>query len=385
MKHEFDLVIVGGGILGAFHAYHALNRGLKVALFERSAQPSGASVRNFGQIVPSGLSSEWRMYGKRSLELYRRLKNDAGLALEERGSYYIASDDSEVLLLQELHLINQKEGYSVEWLDASELVRHQPAIHKSYPKAALFYPLEMSANPKKLVHQMIEHMVKDLGLHYHSATAITAIEEHNGAAIVHAASGKTYEAGHSLICSGNEVTTLYPEIFAESDLQFVKLQMLRLSGLPAHSFSGNVLTGLSIRRYECFSECPSWAKIKESEPANSYARANGIHILFKQEADGSVIVGDSHHYRKASGLCNDDYELNATLNEGMLKMAAEIAHLETSRLSEYWNGWYTQCSSGSIFKHDVSPKVRILTGIGGKGMTASAGYAEFHLNEWLEL
>ncbi|HEY1054910.1 MAG TPA: TIGR03364 family FAD-dependent oxidoreductase, partial [Emticicia sp.] len=29
-----------------------------------------------------------------------------------------------------------------------------------------------------------------------------------------------------------------------------------------------------------------------------------------------------------------------------------------------------------IFEHDISPNIHIRTGIGGKGMTTSAGYAE---------
>ena len=32
MTTKFDLIVVGGGILGTFHAYHALKKGLRVAL-----------------------------------------------------------------------------------------------------------------------------------------------------------------------------------------------------------------------------------------------------------------------------------------------------------------------------------------------------------------
>ena len=63
----FDLIVVGGGVLGAFHAYHALKNGLKVALIEKDKAPQGATVRNFGQVVPSGMNEKWQTYGRNAV------------------------------------------------------------------------------------------------------------------------------------------------------------------------------------------------------------------------------------------------------------------------------------------------------------------------------
>ncbi|MEY3412491.1 MAG: hypothetical protein RIQ70_1179, partial [Bacteroidota bacterium] len=48
--------MVGGGIIGTFCAYHALKKGKSVLLLEKDSQPHEASIRNFGQIIPSGQS-----------------------------------------------------------------------------------------------------------------------------------------------------------------------------------------------------------------------------------------------------------------------------------------------------------------------------------------
>lgn len=64
MNNNYDLLVVGGGVLGTFHAYHALQRGLKVALIEKDARPQSATVRNFGQVVPSGMNQKWQNFGR---------------------------------------------------------------------------------------------------------------------------------------------------------------------------------------------------------------------------------------------------------------------------------------------------------------------------------
>ena len=75
-KKKYDLIVIGGGVLGVFSAYHALRMGRSVALIERNNRSRGATVRNFGQIVPSGLSMKWRKYGRKSLEVYQELQVD---------------------------------------------------------------------------------------------------------------------------------------------------------------------------------------------------------------------------------------------------------------------------------------------------------------------
>jgi len=53
-QQQFDLAIVGAGIVGLAHALAAIRRGLSVVVIDRDAQANGASVRNFGFITVSG-------------------------------------------------------------------------------------------------------------------------------------------------------------------------------------------------------------------------------------------------------------------------------------------------------------------------------------------
>src|SRR5690242_2481761 len=54
---DFDVAVIGAGVLGTFHAYFACKKGLRTVLIERGGLPGEASVRNFGILFPSGMTA----------------------------------------------------------------------------------------------------------------------------------------------------------------------------------------------------------------------------------------------------------------------------------------------------------------------------------------
>ena len=129
---KYDLIVVGAGIMGTFHAYHAAKLGKKVLLLEKDNRPVGSTIQNFGQIVPSGLDDEWLPYGTRSLEIYDELKNLADFTLLKNGSVYIASDDDELTLIQELEQIHTSTNYDCQFLDKRSTVQKFPDLNAVY-------------------------------------------------------------------------------------------------------------------------------------------------------------------------------------------------------------------------------------------------------------
>lgn len=381
MTAKFDLIVVGGGILGTFHAYHALKRGLKVALLERNSVPQGATVRNFGQVVPSGMDLTWQNYGRESLAIYNELHSQADLTIRKNGSVYIASNDEEIQLIEELYEINRNNDYGSILLSKNDCIKKFDGLRSDYCKGGLFFPQELSVDSADMIVKLHKLLQEKLGLHIFYNTTIIETGENGQNCSAISADGTEFTASKIIICGGHEFKTLYPKVFDESDLEVSKLQMLQTKPQGIYSLPGNILTGLSIRRYESFSECASYQKIKASEDPKSFEKKFGIHILFKQALDGSIILGDSHEYADAKNADDLGYDLNMEIDEFMIHEAKKIIDLPTYEIQRRWFGIYSQCKTKDIFEHNPSPNIYIVTGIGGKGMTGSGGFSKFNIDK----
>ena len=379
MKIKYDLLVVGGGVLGTFHAYHALNKGLRVAVLEQSSRPQGATTRNFGQVVPSGMNTKWQNFGRESLAIYKAIQKEFDITIRQNGSVYLASNAEEVQLIEELSDINKQNEYSSTLLTKAQCLEKYPGLRADYVKAGLFFPDEVTVEPRTMIHRLQQYLAEQKRLDLFTNTKVVHLETLADQVEVTTAAGTAFYAAQVLICNGSDFKTLYPRLFTKSDLQLSKLQMMQTK--PQHNFElpGSILTGLSIRRYEAFYECPSFQVIKAQEDPEGLEKKWGVHILFKQAADGSVILGDSHEYADADKIEDLGYDLNMDIDNFMIAEAKKIFDLPTYEIQDRWYGIYSQCKTQDIFLKDICDRIHVATGIGGKGMTGSAGFAKHHL------
>ena len=386
MKQKFDLIVVGGGILGTFHAYHALEAGKQVLLLEKDNYPVGATVRNFGQVVPSGMADEWFEYGVRGLEVYQAIQQQADISVRNQGSVYIASDVDEQRLLRELETHYRQVGYEAHLLSKKQVLQKYPVIKASYAKEGLFFPRELSVEPDRMIHNLHAYMKlrhASFQVAYNSPV-IDCLDTAHGVEVVTAGGGRQL-AEKVIICNGNEFKLLFPEIYSTSGQVVSKLQMMRTQPIQQAQLPGNVLTGLTIRRYESFERyCPSFAATPTPEHYREL-KAWGIHILFKKAVDGSIILGDSHEYAEATQIDKLGFAINDKINQLMLSEASRIVDFDVRNISTTWAGFYPQHPNKGIVEIDVADNIHIRTAIGGKGMTASAGYTENSIKQLFNL
>jgi len=381
-RDKYDLIVIGGGILGTFHAFHALKLGKKVLQLEKDNYPVGSTVRNFGQVIPSGMTGKWFEYGIRSLQIYQEIQGEFDISVRKNGSVYIGSDEDEVMLLHELKAHYDRLGYNHTMMSQQQVLEKYPSVKSSYAIEALFFGDEISVEPERMIHRLQEYMQQKFE-HYlllYNAPAIDCEPNENGVR-VKISNGNIFYAAKAIICNGYEFKLLFPDVFKESGQVISKLQMMRTAPLNPKGLAGNILTGLTIRRYESFEEyCPSFKNVKTPDHYLELQEM-GIHILFKTAVDGSIIIGDSHEYADVNSFDNLGFNINSHINELMLAEAERIVDLEVRKIASSWAGYYPQHPDKHILEYDFDDCIHIRTCIGGKGMTAGAGYCEDSLHK----
>jgi D-hydroxyproline dehydrogenase subunit beta len=375
-----DVVVVGAGVLGTFHAYFAARKGYKVLLLERNAWPNDASTRNFGMVVRSIVetSGEWAQYVRGTAEIYRAIQHEQDITVRNPGSLYIASTQVESRVLQEFaHL--HGDDYHCRYLEAQEALRLYPFVRADYCRGALHFADDLTVEPRRLLRQLIPYVTRTSSVEYLPHTTVVSVETQGDHCVVKDASGNVFTSDTVFMCSGSEYHTLFPELFTRSGLRVCKLQMLstvpQQEGILPHS----ILSGLSIGRYAAFKSCPSYSLI-EQQQVDEDIRRYGIHLLFKQAADGSIIIGDSHEYYDFAETIVGEERTNPTINEVILRYARTMLDLPDWTIGELWNGYYLMHPQRQVYTETIDQKIHVTIGIAGKGMSSGAGFSRHHVD-----
>lgn len=372
----FDVVVIGAGVLGSFHAYFACRKGLRTLLVERGDSPNEASVRNFGTIVPSAMTpDEWHARGLETVRIYRDLADKLPPFLQTGGTQYLALTRGELAVLEEFARIGPERGYACRLLGRRESVALNPSISADHCLGSLHFPDDLRVDSRKLFAGLLPWMSRTPACQYRPKTVATGVESDGDGCVVTTAAGERFACGRVFVCTGGDFRTLYPRLFAASGLSLCRLQMLRTRPHPT-PLPTTLASGLSLRWYPSFQMCRSWERLRD-EPVDIELERRGIHILLVQDDDGRLVVGDSHEYS------DGDFPpgLDAHTEELILREARKMVALPADPVAERWHGIYPLHQDRPVFSTVLHDRVHIITGIGGKGMTTGPALARESIDQ----
>lgn len=367
-----QLLIIGAGILGLSHAYAAAKRGLKVKVFERSATPLGASVRNFGQALVTGQPPGPMLdLARESREIWGQWAQLAGIQLKRNGSYLFARTEAEEHLLEAFCAGRaQEHGYRVKLLQGAalhELYGGQFAHHR----AALHGLDDQQLYSREAIPALINYLSRELNVEFHFSTLVRDIEPGQ----VHTTAG-SFRGEQIIVCSGHDYQTLLAEQIGELNPQICRLQMLRARPVVELNLQHALLTGLSCVHYGAFADLPEAAPVQAEILRDvPHLHENGIHLLISPTPYGELIIGDSHHYG------SDPSPFNAEqVDNWMIELAEHTLGCKI-QVVERWQGVYGSRGPGPFSFLRAAPGVSAALMHTGVGMSVGPAMAERNITE----
>ena len=361
-------IVIGAGIAGLAAARSLAIRGYKVTVLERTQKAVGASIRNFGMILPVG-QSDGKFFERamRSRAIWKQVCDDAKIWYDEVGSLQLAYEEDEWDVLQELGGMYKHRCY--ELLNADKTTGKSPAVILEHLKGSLYSPDEIIIDPRQAIAAIPAWLAQKYNVRFIWGKAATDV------CYPAVYAGKeAFEADEIYICGGADFETLYPELFAQLPLTRCKLQMMRLAAQPDDWRIGPMLCGsLSLLHYSSFKAAASLETLKKrlAEEYPEYLQW-GIHVMVSQNERGELSVGDSHEY----GLTHDPFD-KSFINDLILSYLKKFLRVKDYQIIETWNGIYPKLTNGET---DVilypENGVTIVNGLGGAGMTFSFGLLE---------
>jgi len=367
MTPTYDIAVVGAGIVGLAHAYHLARQGRRVVVFERRPAACGASIRNFGMLWPIGQpAGRMHKMALRSRDLWLEVLASSGLWHARCGSLHLAYREDEAQVLAEFAERAPAANYQCQLLSPREVEQRSHVVNLQGLIAGLWSDEEVCVDPRQVVAALPGWLNRELEVQFEFSCPVTSFE--SGLAI---AGGKEWHARQLLVCSGDELNLLYPDVFADFGLSRCKLQMMR-SAANSTSLGPMLAAGLTLRHYKCFQDCPSLVAVKarvarENPDLDRY----GIHVMASQNGQGEIVIGDSHEY-DGQVAPFDKPEIDRLI----LEYLHTFLNVPRLNITARWHGMYVKHPTEPYLVASPAPAATIVAALGGAGMTLSFGLAE---------
>ena len=178
MVNTADVVVIGGGVIGAAVSYYLAKNGLDVCSIEKKGIANGTSSRCDGHVaVYDSVPGDHCKLSKKSLEFFPELSDELGVDIgwAQDGTLLLAESDEEFEVLKKhCALMVEKEGLPYRILDRNDIQEIEPHVSKDVV-GGLDVACDGTLNPMAL-SQGFSYAAQRLGAKVLAYTSVTGIK-----------------------------------------------------------------------------------------------------------------------------------------------------------------------------------------------------------------
>jgi FAD dependent oxidoreductase TIGR03364 len=366
-ERHYDVAIVGAGIVGLAHALAAARIGKRVLVIDRDAQANGASIRNFGFVTVTGQQQgECWQRAMRSRDVWMEVAGKAGIPIEHAGLCVAARRPEAARVLEAFMATDM--GAECQLMSPAQAKTRVPGLRQGALTAALWSPHERRVESRTAIPRLAGWLEQALGVTFLRSTLVTAVEPPRVVTTRGAIAAET-----TIICPGHDFLSLFADRIAAYGLTTCKLHMMRV--VPADAgfrLGAAVMSDLGLVRYLGYAELPEACALRARlEAEQEAALDNGMHLIVVQSADGSLVVGDSHHY----GETLDPFAAEH-VDELILDELDAVLDVPGRAVRERWIGIYASARDRLMLVDQPSDSVRIVMVTSGTGASTAFAIGE---------
>jgi FAD dependent oxidoreductase TIGR03364 len=365
MSRTYDVAVVGAGIVGLAHALAAARIGKRVVVIDRDPRANGASIRNFGFITVTGQErgESWSL-ARRTRDVWAEVAPQAGIAVEQEGLVVTLRRPEAVAVAQAF--LDTEMGEGCQWLDAAAFRARHGGIAAPDALGALVSPHDLRVESRTALPRLAAWLQAAHGVAFLTETAVHSVAPPR----IETSRGPV-EAEVAIVCPGDDFASLFADRIAAYQPQRCRLSMMRLAS-PGLRLPAPVMSDLSLVRYRGYAALPqAEALLRRLQAEQAPHLANGVHLIAVQSADGSLVVGDSHHY----GDLPQPFA-PAEAESCILDEFQRATGLAPPPVIERWVGTYAVANGRNYFVDAPSGDVRLAMVTSGTGASTGFGIAE---------
>jgi D-hydroxyproline dehydrogenase subunit beta len=378
---SFDWVIAGAGIVGLAHALTAIRSGTpgaRIAVVDKDHRAVGASIRNFGFITVSGqrAGDTWRR-ARRSRDVWAEIAPLAGIAIVHRGLWLLGRRALSEPVLQAFCATEMGEQCAL--VSAAEAGTRAPWLRTDGATCALYSPHELRVESKTALPRLAAWLAEVHGVQFFWGEEVLGVECSGSHASLRTAQ-RSLNAERLVLCPGTEMNGVakpfldahFEKLSGGNPLHLTRLQMLRvMPDKPLHLGSA-VMGDLSLTRYHGYADLPeSKPLLAQLQREEAQSLADGIHLIAVQSEDGSLVVGDSHHYAPSP-----EPFANEAVDNLILRHLHETLNLGPAQVTERWTGVYPTGAATDCLIARPDARLAVVLVTSGTGASTAFGIAE---------